>query len=306
MSVRAATIFFDGITAFILAVIPLYFIELRQRFKNYKILNRGRYVLLAVLLGCVWLTVFYGSFIEPKMLTVKKHDVTLGASNDRLKIAVVTDTHLGVFKHREWLEKVVDRVNALEPDLVILGGDIVVNTAGLEALEPLHRLKSRLGNYAVLGNFDYRVGAVDVRKRIESYGVEVLTNESVPVDVGGRLVRLIGMDDYWLGDPDWVKAMAGIPAGAVKILAAHNPDMAPQAEADGVKLMIAGHTHGGQIRLPFIGPLTKLPVVIGQRFDKGLFDFGPMRLFISPGVGESGARARLFCPPEISLLTVEF
>jgi len=300
------TIIFEAVTAFLLAVIPLYFIELSQRFKTYKIMNRGRYVLLALVLGCVWLTVFYGSFIEPKMLTVKKYDVPLGVSADRLKIAVVADTHLGVFKHREWLERVVSRVNALEPDLVILGGDFVVNLAGLEALEPLRQLKSRLGNYAVLGNFDYRTGAVDVRKRIESYGVEVLTNESVPIDVDGREIRLIGLDDFWLGEPDWGKALAGIPPEAVKILAAHNPDMASQAEASGVKLMIAGHTHGGQIRLPFIGPLTRLPVVIGQRFDKGLFDFGPMRLFINPGVGESGVRARLFCPPEISLLTVNF
>jgi uncharacterized protein len=306
MSVRAATILFDGITAFVLAVIPLYFIELRRRFKTFKILNRGPYFFLACILGLGWLTIFYGSLIEPRLLTVKEYPVALGSSSDRLRIAVITDPHLGIFKGREWLDKVVDRVNALDPDLVIVGGDIAANAAGLEELEPLKRMKSRLGNYAVLGNYDYQTGAVEVRKRIESYGVEVLTNESVPIDIGGKKVSLIGLDDFWYGRPDWDRALAGIPDDAVRILVSHNPDVAPQAEADGIELTIAGHTHGGQIRLPFIGPLTRLPVLIGQRFDKGLFNFGPMRLFISPGVGESGARARLFCPPEISLLSVTF
>jgi len=308
MSVRETTVLFDGITAFILAVIPLYFIELRRRVRAYKITDPAPYYLLACLLGALWLTIFYGSFIEPKLLTTKAYDVALGDTGGRLKIAVVSDTHLGVFEQREWLNKIADRVNALRPDLVILDGDLVVNLAGLDSLEPLSRLKSRLGNYAALGNFDYRVGAVDVRRRVESYGVEVLTNESVPLSGAGgrRSVRLIGLDDLWFGDPDWDKALADVRPGDLKILVGHNPDFAPKAEASGVDLLISGHTHGGQIRLPLIGPLTRLPITIGQRFDRGLFDFGKLQLFISSGTGESGTRARLFCPPEISLLNVSF
>jgi len=308
VSVRETTWLFDGITAFILAVIPLYFIELRRRIRAYKITDPAPYLFLAFLLGALWLTVAYGSFIEPRRLVVKDYAVALGDTGGELKIVVISDTHIGVFKHREWLEKIVRRVNALEPDLVVLDGDLVVNTAGLDALEPLRGLTSRLGSYAALGNFEYRVGAVDARRRIESFGVEVLTNESVPVrDAGGRrTVRLIGLDDYWYGDPDWEQALSEVRPNDLKILVGHNPDFAPKAETSGIDLLISGHTHGGQIRLPLIGPLTRLPIVIGQRFDRGLFDFGPLRLFVSPGAGESGARARLFCPPEISVLDVAF
>jgi len=315
MSVRLTVLIFDGITAFLLAVIPLYFVELRQRARGLKLPSPELHYLAAALLAAVWLVVFYGSFIEPRLLTVGRYDVGLGSAGGRLKVAVVGDTHLGVYQGRDWLQRVVDRTNAEQPDLVLLGGDYVVNMPALDDLEPLKNLKAKYGVYAVLGNFDYRVGAVDVRERLGSYGVKTLVNRSVPLDLAGRpldaaqglrRLRLIGLDDYWYGDPDWTKALAGVEPNAVKIVLAHNPDLAPKGEASGVDLMIAAHTHGGQVRLPFIGPLTKLPIAIGQRFDKGLFDFGPMKLFITPGVGESGVRARLFDPPEISILNLSF
>ncbi len=297
----------EVLTALTLAVIPLYFLELGRRMRAGKITGRGRYYALAGLLGVVWLVVFYGSFIEPKFLTVKNYGVSLdGGGHGRLRVAVVSDAHLGAYKNRDWLVKVVDRVNALRPDVVILDGDLVTNTAGLSELDPLRELKSAYGSFAALGNYDYHVGAVDVRKQLGSYGVQTLTNRSVPVDVAGRRLRFIGLDDYWFGDPDWNKAMSQVEPDAVKILIVHNPDFAPAAEVRGIDLTVAGHTHGGQIRLPFIGPLDRLPITIGQRFDMGLFDFGPMKLFITPGVGESGPRARLFDPPEISVLTIDF
>ncbi len=297
----------EALTALTLAVVPLYFLELGRRMRSGKIINRGRYYLLAAGLAAVWLVVFYGSFIEPKFLTVKRYSVALdGGGHGRLSVAVISDTHLGAYKHRDWLARVVRRVNGLHPDLVILDGDIVTNAAGLQQLDPLQELKSAYGSFAALGNYDYHVGGVDVRKTVESFGVEVLTNESVPLDIAGRRLRLVGLDDYWFGDPDWNKAMSQVEPDAVKIVIAHNPDFAPMAEARGIDLTVAGHTHGGQIRLPGIGPLDKLPITIGQNFDMGLFSFGPMRLFITPGVGESGPRARLFDPPEVSVLNVDF
>jgi len=93
---------------------------------------------------------------------------------------------------------------------------------------------------------------------------------------------------------------------AKKILLVHNPDATPLAETRGIDLVLAGHTHAGQIRLPYIGAVPHLPITIGQQFDKGYFPFGQTRLFITPGVGESTARARFFDPPEISLVTLTF
>ena len=295
---------FDAATALVLAVIPLYFWDLRGRWP--KIPFRGRYVFLCGVLGLFWLTIFYGSFVEPKLLMVRRYETGAGSGGEKLSIAVVSDLHLGVYKGRAWAERVVRRTNDQNPDVILLAGDFVSNSAGLDALEPLRGLKAKYGVYAVLGNIDYEVGAVDIRQRIESYGVEVLTNESIRLGDSGREARLIGLDDLKYGKPDWEAALAGVPAEALTILAAHNPDAVQRAETAGLDIVIAGHTHGGQIRLPFIGPLTRLPTHIGQRFDRGLFDHGPVRLLISPGAGETGARARLFCPPEISVLEVSY
>ena len=307
MSVRIATIVFDGITALLLAAIPLYILELRKRWNDRGfVLKRRRRVFFAFVLGVVWLAVFYGSLVEPRLLFTRRYAVRLGDGGGKLVVAVVSDTHFGVFKGRQWADKIVSRVNETEPDVVLLAGDFSANDAGLEALAAFGGFRSRFGTFAVLGNYDYRVGAVDLRRRIESYGVEVLTNESLPLPAAGREVRLIGLDDLWYGSPDWDAALREVPDDALKIVLGHNPDLAPGAEAAGLDLLIAGHTHGGQVRLPVIGPLTRLPVMIGQRFDRGLFDFGPLRLFISPGAGETGARARLFCPPEISLLELDY
>lgn len=294
-----SVLLYDGLIALVIASIPLFLID-RTRKKKCGI--------LCAVLALVWATVFYGSFIEPKLLATRRYETSIGSSdgNRVLSIAVISDLHLGVYRHGEWTKRVVDQVNALEPDLVILAGDLVSNAAGMKALSPLGGLQSRHGTYAVLGNWDYRIGAVDVRNAIENYGVEVLTDESVIVPAEGTDIRLIGLDDFRYGMPDWDKALADVPSDALSIVAVHNPDFVPAAEVRGIDLVIAGHTHCGQIRLPLIGAVPNLPTHIGRRFDCGVFDYGPTKLFITPGAGESGPRARLFDPPEVSLLRVMY
>jgi predicted MPP superfamily phosphohydrolase len=238
------------------------------------------------------------------LLEVREYQATLGAGGRRLRIAVVGDFHLGYYRHRDWVEKIVIKINAADPDVVVLTGDFVSNAAGLDGLAPLKDLRSRFGSFAVLGNHDYRIGAVDVRRAIEGYNVEVLTNESVALDLGGQAVRLIGLDDLTYGRPLWMSALEDVAPDDVTILAVHNPDAAREAEVRGLDLVLAGHTHCGQVRLPFVGPVPQLPTTLGREFDCGLFTFGPTQLFITRGVGETGARARLFNRPEISVVDV--
>ncbi len=297
------TLIFDGIIALIVGAVPVYFVAELKRQREHEGNGPGLFGAVAAL---VWLVVVYGSFVEPRMLTVRRYGVRIGDGRRALTVALISDTHLGQYRHREWLEEVVRRVNALGPDLVVIDGDIVSNASGIEELAPLADLRGRFGTYAALGNWDYHAGAVDVRKRVESYGVEVLTNESVPIGVDGAEVRLAGLDDVRYGHPDIDAALRDVAPGTPTILLVHNPDAASLAESRGVDLILAGHTHGGQIRLPLLGPVPHMPITIGQQFDRGLFFYGPSRLFITPGVGESGPRARLFDPPEISFLRVTF
>ncbi|HTM68152.1 MAG TPA: metallophosphoesterase [Candidatus Binatia bacterium] len=297
------TLIFDGIIALVIGAVPVYFAIALRRQREGKGGGPG---LLGAVGALVWLVVGYGSFIEPRLLAVRHYDIRIGDGGRTMTVALVSDTHLGQYRHEEWLRELVGRIDALAPDVVLLAGDIVSTPSGIEELAPLKELKSRFGSYAVLGNWDYQAGAVDARKKIESYGVEVLTNESVAIPLKDGEVRLAGLDDMRFGQPDIDAALSEAPPGVPRVLLVHSPDAAPLAETRGVDLVLAGHTHGGQVRLPLIGPVPTMPIKIGQQFDKGLFWFGPTRLFITPGAGESGARARLFDPPEISYLRITY
>lgn len=295
---------FDAVIALLAAGIPLFILGVRLRWETMT--ERGFYVFTCVVLAVIWCAVSYGSFVEPRMLVTRTYPVSLSDGDAELRVAVVSDLHLGLFKHEYWTRRVVREINGTAPDLVILAGDFVSAKSGMENFAPLGEISAKHGVFAVLGNWDFRVGAVDVRHAIERYGVEVLTNESVGLDVGDQMVRLIGIDDIKNGLPDWEASLEGTEDSDVTILASHNPDAAPVAEYNGIDLVISGHTHGGQVRLPLLGAVPPLPTVIDPSFDKGLFWFGPTRLFITPGVGEVLVRARLFNPPEVSVLDITF
>lgn len=292
---------YDIVIAAVTAAVPLFLIEVACRWR--KIRSRGPYVLACAVLLVVWVVVVYGSFVEPRMLVVRRQQVVLGDGDRRISVALVADTHLGRYRHHDWMDRVVDRVNLTEPDVVVLLGDIVDRPTGLRDLAPLGRIDARFGMFAVLGNTDYRSGAVSARHGIENYG-EVLTNESILL--GDTGVRLVGIDDIWYGTPDWDSAFADVREGETVILAAHNPDAAGRAEYYGADLVVSGHTHGGQVRLPVIGPAVEIPDELGQRYDQGLFRFGQTQLYITSGAGESGPRARLLNPPEIVVLEITY
>lgn len=298
------TYIYDGIIALIVGGVPAFCAWGAKR--EEKSQPPGLVIFLLVF---GWAVVVYGSFIEPRMLVTREYRASIMAPTSSLmrsmKIAVISDTHLGQYRGASWLEQVVERVNREKPDLVLVAGDVVSDTPGLRELGAFKNLKAPYGTYAVLGNWDYRVGAVDVRRAIESQRVEVLTNESVVIGPADAPLRIVGLDDVQYGGPDMEKALAdnqGVPT----LLLAHSPDAVTLAEGSGIRLVVAGHTHGGQIRLPFIGPVPNLPTKLGKRYDKGVFSIGPTTLFITSGVGESGTRARLFVPPEISILHLSY
>lgn len=306
-------LFFDAVIALVIGAVPVWFALARQGTASGKgqslVIKRKGWGPLHFAAALVWFVVFYGSFIEPRFLVVKDYTVNLrfaGAEGPgrSLDLAVVSDLHLGKYRHFEWARQIVDRVNALHPDAVLLAGDLATTLSGTAAFPPLRDLKSRFGTYAVLGNWDYHAGAVDVRKSLGSYGVKTLVNRSISFEKDGATFCLIGLDDFEYGNPDWDAAVKDVEPGAIPILLVHDPDAVSQAEVRGMPLLIAGHTHGGQIRLPFIGPVPRLPTKLGNGYDRGGFLVGSVNLFISPGAGESGPRARLLQPPEISFLHV--
>jgi predicted MPP superfamily phosphohydrolase len=230
------------------------------------------------------------------------------------RIVQVSDIHLKEFTEASFLKLVLHEVNALKPDLVALTGDYVSygpierkRSIGwaYECGELLTRIQCPL-RYAILGNHDCIVNEAAAIDALTSHGIPVLNNAAVPLEREGARIWLAGLADAIGGNPgpDFNKA---IPKTAARdkekvILMGHEPDIAPAAAKFNVDLMLSGHTHGGQVRIPFVPPMNLPP--LGKRYVEGRFQIGPMQLYVNRGIGTVGLPFRLNCPPEITVLTL--
>jgi uncharacterized protein len=295
---------FDFLTLFFLIVVAIFLIEFRSLATKHK--HKRCMTAIAVVLGLSWLVIFYGSFIEPKILVVGEEVVELVEDQtESIKVAVLSDIHVGPYKGARWVRYVVERVMTLEPDMIVIPGDFIFKEVDeIEILAPLTDLAAPYGVWAVTGNHDYEDDAAPILVNVlKGLGVQVLENERETIVVGQRELVLAGVSDLWY-DGDIDRTLIGVDPEDVVILLSHNPDAVLYDRTSAVDLVIAGHTHGGQIRLPWIGSVPQIPTILGNDYDQGLFDYNDIQLFITSGVGETGPRARLFNPPEINLLTL--
>jgi predicted MPP superfamily phosphohydrolase len=223
-----------------------------------------------------------------------------------LRIGFVTDTHIGPFVAERDIERAVAMLLAETPDLVLLGGDYISESPryAANAAAVLGRLQiaAPLGCLAVLGNHDLSTDLTKVTAALEAVGIRVLRNESVRVDAPGGPLWIAGIDEIILGNADVAKTFTGIPRDAAVIALWHEPDGAAEAAARGAFAQLSGHSHGGQIRLPGIGPLALPPG--GQLFPAGPYQIGPMTLYTARGAGVYRPAVRLNCPPEVTLITL--
>lgn len=221
---------------------------------------------------------------------------------DGLRLLLVTDVHAGPFLSARTLERCFARLMRLRPDLILLGGDLVLSrleelATHRRAFESLH---APLGVHAVLGNHDhYTRHPSRMRRHLREAGIRVLHNRAIELRRGAATLDLAGVDDLLAGEPDLNAALAGTREPT--ILLSHNPDLLFDASHRGVALLLSGHTHAGQIRAP------GLPVLVRQsrfRLDQGRFRAGCTELVVSRGLGAVGLPLRLGCPPEAVLLTL--
>ncbi len=255
-----------------------------------------------------WVVMFYGSFIEPRLITVEfEHLLLTPQPTQTVRAVFLSDMHLGPFKKQEWTKKVVDEVQALKPDLVFLLGDFVVTSSDeVKYLQGIESLSAPYGVYAVTGNHDHRSSAApELIEFLEESGIEVIENEVLNIEVNGKTLRLAGVSDIWF-EGDIEKTMQDVKDEDAVILLSHNPDIVMAEAAQKADAVLAAHTHGGQIRLPPIGSISAIPTKLGRAYDKGWFTYKGLKLFITSGVAESGTRARLFNPPEIVHMKIQF
>lgn len=224
-----------------------------------------------------------------------------------VRIVHFSDLHLGHYLGVEELEKVVDRINEQQPDLICFTGDLVDKSTRLlsTAIPILARLHAPLGKFAVLGNHDWRYGEQGiVRQALLDSGFSVLINEHIKLQKEGDALFVAGMDNVLHGVPDPRKALDGIAEGDTVILLVHEPDFAEEAAKHPFALQLSGHSHGGQVRLPLLGHVITPPM--GQKFVQGLQHAGDGKLpvYINRGIGTTILPVRLFCRPEITVLTL--
>jgi predicted MPP superfamily phosphohydrolase len=238
--------------------------------------------------------------VKPVSIRLKK----LPESLSGLRLVQLSDMHVGLTIGRDFVEDVVRKVNALQPDLVAITGDLIdgsVEDLGA-AIAPLGGIRSKLGTYFVTGNHEYYSGADSWLEFLRDLGIRVLRNEHVELSKNGETFHVAGVDDWTahrFGNghgADMARAMLGRDTSKPVVLLAHQPIQFDEARAHGVDLQISGHTHGGQI-FPF-GFLTRL----AQPFLSGLHRRGESQIYVSSGTGYWGPPMRIAAPAEITLI----
>jgi predicted MPP superfamily phosphohydrolase len=251
----------------------------------------------------------WGFVWEPGRLVERDYSVALPhwpAQCDRLRVDVVADIHTGSPRNGvDKLDRVVRKLSASDSDVVILAGDYVILKVFLgKYVAPevvAAHLKPLLAHkrvYAVLGNHDWWKNGTRVRRALQSIGITVLENQSTEISLGQCRLWLAGVGDLWEGHPDIRRAFAGVTDDAPVVAITHNPDIFPQMPAR-ASLVIAGHTHGGQVNLLPGQPSMRF----GHYIAGPIFDHG-RQLFVTPGIGTSILPFRFRVPPEISRLTL--
>ena len=272
------------------------------------------------LCGAAGLALYAGE-IERHWVEITRHDVHLPGLSpafDGMRIAQISDIHMDNYTEPFYLRRVVEYVNGLKPDAIFLTGDFV--TAGLwttkqhdydsawQCASILNGLECR-ALYAVLGNHDFAVGAQEISTALSSNGIAVLRNESLPIERVGSRIWVAGVDDPMMGHPDPGQAIPDSIRNLRNepvILLCHGPDYADHLlvhpAGKSVDLMLSGHTHGGQIRIPFMPPLVLPPM--GRKYVEGWFHLDQLQLYVNRGIGAIELPFRFNCPPEITLFTL--
>ena len=274
--------------------------------------RRRRLIIFAILIAPFSLGL-WAFVIEPSRLVVQEKTIAMSAwpaSLNGLRIAALSDIHAGSpFINKDKLRLVVERTNALNPDVIVLLGDYMVRDSWHSTQMPpekmaegLKDLKAPLGVYAVLGNHDWWFDVTKVRTAFESRGIRVVDNDVVRLEKNGTAFWVVGIADAWSLTDDISGTAERIPAGEPAIALTHNPDILPRFPGSFL-LTLAGHTHGGQVNLPFLGRRI-VPSEFGQRYAAGHVEEDGKHLFVTTGIGTSVFPVRFRVPPEIAILTL--
>lgn len=243
----------------------------------------------------------YGVLVRRRWARVRRVEVAvegLPHAFDGYRIVHLSDLHVGSTTRLDAAMRWVEKTNALDADLVAVTGDVLSSGTHFhdEVVEVLSSLRARDGVVGCLGNHDY-YGESALCRALDDRGVRMLRNQGLPLRRGDARIFVAGVEDLWRGDPDLDRACEGA-LGAPVVLLAHNPDYFPVAREAGVALTLSGHTHAGQVAMPFLVQRANLSR-IATRWTAGLYRDGGAALFVHAGLGTTGPTIRFGAAPEV-------
>lgn len=259
---------------------------------------------------------YYAREIEPRLLDINRYTIKhslIPKSFNHFKIVQFSDTHLGFQYTIKQLDKLVDRINRLQPDMVFFTGDLMDEpnkySNSDQIIPSLSKINAPFGKFAIYGNHDHGGYGTDIYKNImDKSGFILLQNAAQEIKLlDDSRIHLIGLDDAMLGRPDLANATVNLPPDTYKILLAHEPDIAELAIDKGIHLQLSGHSHGGQVKIPFIGALITPPY--SELYYEGFYELGnaqtPLTLYVNRGLGTTRLPFRFLSKPELTLFTLK-
>ncbi|RBW71243.1 metallophosphoesterase [Bacillus taeanensis] len=265
-------------------------------------------------------TIFAGSFgyyyarhIETKWLTINNLELRspkIPSAFDGFTIVQFSDIHLGHNYTLTQFQGLVEEINSLKPDLILFTGDLIDSPQDYKPLRKissiLGQLSAPLGKFSIYGNHDHGgYGTETYRKIMEHADFKLLMNETSTIEKSGERLILAGIDDAMLGRPDLHQTLSSLSVEDYVIVMAHEPDIADNVARYAVDVQLSGHSHGGQVQLPFIGPLVTPP--LAKKYYDGMYSVGEsaMQLYVNRGIGTTREPYRFLCVPELTVFTLK-
>ncbi len=257
----------------------------------------------------------YGLLVEPGWVKVENVQLNLRRLPQifsGLRIAQISDIHMGGWMNADRLQHIAELILAQKPDVLLITGDFLMGHSFTESAwgsindltKVLSPLASAVPSFAVLGNHDYWTDSRIIREMLLACGITDLTNSTFTMTRENKKLYLCGVDDVWEGDVCLNEVVAHLSDNCAAILLAHEPDFADtSATTDKFDLQVSGHSHGGQIVIPFYG--APILPYMGRKYPGGLYEIGKMYQYTNRGVGMHRFPIRINCPPEITVFTLE-
>jgi predicted MPP superfamily phosphohydrolase len=250
----------------------------------------------------------YGTLVRRRWYRVVEREVRLPGLDPRLdgmRIAHLSDLHVGTLTPRSWGMSWSAAANRRAPDIAVVTGDMVTSGTDFhqDVTDVVGALQAKHGVFVSMGNHDYFGEGEPLISLLRSRGVRVLRNEGTLIERDGAKIWLAAIDDTWTRRDDLARALGGRPADATTVLLAHDPQRFDQAADAGAHLVLSGHTHGGQVAMPFFYRAVNM-ARFGYRYTVGFYRRGRAVLYVHPGLGTTGPPMRLGVAPEVTILVL--